>query len=172
MQETPQQYRQRILNNVAGKDPRKVQAASAARLAKLIRGVSPKRLARKPAPGKWSVNEILAHLSETEIVVGWRMRAIVGAPGTQIQAYDQDAWAAAGNYAARDARKSLAFFRAAREANLNWLHHLRPEQWRHYGIHAERGEESIEMTVNMIAGHDVNHIRQVEAALAAGKKRQ
>jgi len=170
MEETVQQYRERILSNLDGKDPRKVQAASAARLAKLLRGASPKQLARKPAPGKWSVNEIVAHLSETEIVVGWRMRAIVGAPGTAIQAYDQDAWAAAGNYAARDARKSLEFFRRAREANLDWLRRLRPEQWQHYGIHAERGQESIETIVNMIAGHDLNHIRQVEAALAAGRK--
>lgn len=169
MHETPQQYRERILSNLAAQDPRRVQARTAARLAKLIRGVSPKRLARKPAPGKWSVNEIMAHLSETEIVVGWRMRAIVGAPGTQIQAYDQDAWAAAGNYSARDAKKSLEFFRAVREANLHWLLRLRPEQWKHYGIHSERGEESIEMTVKMIAGHDLNHIRQIEAALAAEK---
>jgi len=170
MQETAQQYRERILSNLQGEDPRRVQAASAARLARLIRGVTPRRLARKPAPGKWSVNEIVAHLSETEIVVGWRMRAIVGAPGTAIQAYDQDAWAAAGNYAARDARTSLEFFRSARVANLDWLRRLRPEQWKHYGIHAERGEESIETIVRMIAGHDLNHIRQVESALAAGKK--
>jgi len=169
MQETPQQYRERILGNVKGEDPQKVQRASATRLAKLIRGVSPKRLSRNPAPGKWSVNEILAHLADSEVVVGWRMRAIVGAPGTAIQAYDQDAWAAAGNYAARDARKSLAHFRAARAANLEWLGHLRPEQWKHYGMHSERGQETIEHIVRLIAGHDLNHIRQVEAALAAKK---
>jgi len=170
MQETVQQYRERILSHVAGKDPRRVQAASAARLAKLIRAVSPKRLAQKPAPGKWSVNEILAHLAESEIVVGWRMRAIAGAPGTPIQAYDQDAWAAAGNYAARDAKSSLALYRSLRQANLEWLRRLRPEQWKHFGIHAERGEESIETIVRMIAGHDLNHIRQVEAALGAAKR--
>jgi hypothetical protein len=170
MQETFQQYRERILSYSAGKDPRKLQAAAPSRLAKLIRGVSPKRLAHKPAPGKWSVNEIIAHLAESEIVVAWRMRAIVGAPGTPIQAYDQDAWAAAGNYAARDAKSSLSLFRALRDANLEWLRKLRPEQWKHHGIHAERGQESIELLVHMMAGHDLNHIRQVEAALATRKK--
>jgi len=169
MPETPQQYRERILSNLGGRDPRKIQASSAARLAKLMRGVSPKRLGRKPAPGKWSVNEILAHLADSEFVVGWRMRSILGAPGTPIQAFDQDAWAAAGNYAARDARKSLESYRAAREANLDWLRRLRPEQWKLFGIHSERGEESIEMIVCMMAGHDLNHIRQVEAALQAVK---
>jgi len=84
MQETVAQYRQRILNNLQGQDPMRVQAATPTRLAKLIRGASRQRLGRKPAPGKWSVNEILAHLSETEIVVGWRLRSIVGAPGTPV----------------------------------------------------------------------------------------
>ena len=167
MQETPQQYRQRILAYLEGQEPVKVQAATAGRLERLVRGATRQRLARRPAPGKWSVNEIVAHLSETEIVVGYRMRMIAGAPGTPIQAFDQDAWAAAGNYAARDTKKSLALFRAVREANLEWLRRLRPEQWEHYGMHAERGQESIEMAVNMIAGHDLNHLRQVEALLAA-----
>jgi len=166
MQETPQQYRQRMMNNIEGLDPVKVQAATAGRLARLMRGATRQRLARRPGPGKWSVSEIVAHLSETEIVVGWRIRAIAGAPGTPIQPFDQDSWAAAGNYTARDAKKSLALFRAVREANLEWLRRLRPEQWKHYGMHAERGEESIEAIVGMIAGHDVNHLRQVEALLA------
>lgn len=172
MQETPAQYRQRILNNLEGQDPMKLQAAAPARLAKLLRGATPQRLAKKPGPGKWSVNEILAHLSETEIVVGWRMRAIVGAPGTPIQAFDQDAWAAAGNYAGRDAKKSLALYRAVREANLEWLRRLRPEQWKHFGMHAERGEESIEMLVSLMAGHDLNHLRQVEALLVPRRSRR
>jgi hypothetical protein len=167
MQETPQEYRQRMLKNLEGQDPVKLQRATAGRLERLVRGATRQRLARRPAPGKWSVNEIAAHLSETEIVVGYRMRMIVGAPGTPIQAFEQDSWAAAGNYAARDAKKSLTLFRAVREANLEWLRRLRPEQWKHSGMHAERGEESIETIVGMMAGHDVNHLRQVETLLAA-----
>ena len=166
MPETPQQYRQRMLGNVEGQQPVKVQAATAGRLARLLRSAPKQRLARRPAPGKWSVNEIVAHLSETEIVVGYRMRTILGAPGTPIQAFDQDKWAAAGCYATRDAKKSLALFRAVREANLELLRGLTPEQWKQFGVHAERGEESIEMTVGMMAGHDVNHLRQVEALLS------
>ena len=167
MQETPQQYRERMLKNVEGQEPLKVQATTVGRLARAMRGANRQKLARRPAPGKWSVNEIIAHLSEGEIVIGYRMRMIAGAPGTPIQAFDQDSWAAAGNYAARDAKKSLALFRAVREANLDWLRRLRPEQWKHYGMHAERGQESIEAIVSMMAGHDLNHLRQVEALLAA-----
>ena len=61
-------------------------------------------------------------------------------------------------------------FRVVREANLALLKSLAPEQWKHHGMHAERGEESIEHIVRMIAGHDINHTRQVERIVRAKKK--
>ena len=101
--------------------------------------------------------------------MGWRMRQILGAPGTPIQPFDQDAWAAAGHYEKRDARKSLEQFRSAREANLALLKSLSPEQWKLHGMHAERGVESIHQIVCMVAGHDVNHSKQVEQIVAPKK---
>ena len=169
MPETPQQYTQRMLGNVAGQDALKVQAATAKKLERWIKNASAAKLRKRPAPGKWSAGEILAHLSDCEFAVGWRMRQILGAPGIQLQAFDQDAWAAAGHYEKRDARKSLSHFRAAREANLALLKSLAPEQWKHHGMHAERGVESIEHIVRMMAGHDLNHLAQVERIVAPKK---
>ena len=84
MNETPQQYTQRVLGYMVGKQPLGVQAATAKKLARLIKGVPTARLRKRPAPGKWSVAEILAHLADAEIVGGFRMRLILGAPGTPI----------------------------------------------------------------------------------------
>jgi len=117
------------------------------------------------------VAEILAHLADCEIVTGWRLRQILGAPGTPIQAFDQDSWAAAGHYHKRDPRKSAEQFCVAREANLALLKSLAPEQWKHHGMHAERGVETIEHIVRMMAGHDLNHAKQVEQIVAAKKVR-
>jgi hypothetical protein len=111
------------------------------------------------------VGEILAHLAEAEIVGGFRMRMILGAPGTPIAAFDQDAWVISGHYAKRDPRKSVEQFRVVREANLALLKSLTPEQWKHYGMHSERGQETIEHIVRMFAGHDLNHLGQIEAIL-------
>jgi hypothetical protein len=169
MSETPQEYTQRMLKQSEGKDPLKVEAGTAKKLERLIEGVPAAKLRKRPAPGKWSVVEILAHLAESELVRGWRMRQILGAPGTAIQAFDQDSWAVAGHYEKRDARKSLELFRVLREANLALLKSLTKEQWKHHGIHAERGEESIEHMVRMNAGHDINHLAQVERLLARKK---
>jgi len=169
MKETPQEYTQRILGNLAGQDPLKVQAGTAKKLERLMRGVPASRLRKRPAPEKWSVGEILAHLADAEIVTGWRLRQILGAPGTAIQAFDQDSWVAAGHYEKRDPRKSVEQFRVLREANLSLLKSLSPEQWKHHGMHAERGVETVEHIVRMIAGHDVNHTKQVEGILARKK---
>ncbi len=161
MKETIQQYVQRIQSKVAGQDSVKVQAATAKKLQRLIKGATPAKLRKRPAPEKWSAAEILAHLADAEIVASWRLRSILGAPGTPIQAYDQEAWLAAGQYGKRDARKSLEQFRVLRDANLALYKSLTPQQWKHHGVHAERGEESIERLASMMAGHDINHLEQV-----------
>ena len=169
MEETVQEYVQRIQSKIAGQDPLKVQAATAKKLERMIKGATSAKLQKRPAPEKWSATEILAHLADAEIVVSWRLRSILGSPGTPIQAFDQDAWVAAGHYAKRDARKSLEQFRVLRDANLALYKNLTPQQWKHHGVHAERGEESVERIAQMMAGHDINHLEQVAGILRSKK---
>ena len=166
MNETPQQYTQRILGNVEGKEPLAVYDSTPERLERLIANAAPATLRQRPAPDKWSVSEIVAHLADAEIVGSFRIRLILGAPGTPIVAYDQDTWVTSGHYDKRDPRKSVEQFRVLREANVALLASLDSEQWKHYGMHAERGQESIEHIVRMFAGHDINHLQQIERILA------
>jgi len=170
MPETAEQYRSRMYSHLEGKDPLKLQAAAPARLAKLLKGVSPARARKRPAPDKWSIAEIVAHIADTELVGGYRMRAILGQPGTQIIGFDQDVWVTALHYDKRDLKKSYEQYRALREANLALLKSLTPEQWKHYGVHNERGQESVETIAKMFAGHDLNHFAQIERILAAKEK--
>jgi uncharacterized damage-inducible protein DinB len=165
MQETAQQYKQRIFGYLAENDPLKVQSATSKKLGRLVSRASASKLRKPPAPGKWSIAEILAHLADVELVVGYRLRAILGAPGTPIQAFDQDKWAQAMNYGKADPRRSLERFNALRQANLDLLKKLSPAQWKYQGMHAERGEESIETIARLSAGHDINHLGQIEKIL-------
>ena len=165
MNETAQQYIQRITAHVEGKQPLAVQAATAKTLERLITGVPASTLRKRPAPDKWSAGEIVAHLGDAEFVIAFRMRLILGSPGTPIAAYDQDSWATSGHYETRDTRKSVEQFSVVREANLALLESLTPEQWKQYGMHSERGQETIEQIVRMTAGHDINHLTQIERIL-------
>ena len=162
MAETVKQYVGRIRGYVAGKDPMRVQAATPGRIRKLVRRLPARRLKRRPAPGKWSIAEILAHLADCELMAYYRVRMILGAPGTKIQAFDQDVWAKVGRYRERDARKSLEMFSLLREHNLALLRSLSPRQWNQYGVHQERGKETVARVAEMFAGHDLNHLKQIE----------
>lgn len=169
MSETPEQYIQRMLGHVAGQNPLKIQAATPRKLQRLISRATASKLRKRPAPGKWSIAEIVAHLADAEIVGAWRMRLILGAPGSPVTAFDQDSWVTALHYDKRDPRKALEQFRVVRETNLALLKSLTPEQWKHHCLHSERGEETIEHIVRMFAGHDLNHIAQIERILAVKK---
>lgn len=167
MQETAEQYRQRMFALTENHDPMRLLAAAPAKLAKLLRGVSSARARKRPAPGKWSIAEIAAHLADAECVIGYRLRAILGAPGGPISAYDQDAWAAAMRYGARDPRESVGHFRALRSFNLALLKTLPPAEWKLHGVHSERGPETLATIARMAAGHDLNHLAQIELILGS-----
>jgi hypothetical protein len=116
---------------------------------------------KRPEPDRWSVAEILAHLADGELVFGFRVRLILGAPGTPVQAFDQDAWAAYSQYGTHDPQISLEAFRILRDRNIRLLKSLPEQMWGHYGIHTERGKETVTRVVEMTAGHDINHLEQV-----------
>ncbi|MBZ5705894.1 MAG: DinB family protein [Acidobacteriia bacterium] len=171
MQETPQQYTQRILGYSEGKQPLRVQQATAKKLSALTRRLNKKQLTQQPVPGKWSIAEILAHLADAELVGGWRLRLILGSSGTPIQAFDQDVWAQTFNYSRRNPKASLEMFRVLRENNLTLLKSVPKGLWDNYGMHAERGKETIAHIVRMFAGHDLNHLQQVEKIVKGSRQK-
>jgi hypothetical protein len=118
MPETVQQYTQRLLNNAGNDDPLQLQQEAPNKVAALLKGRTHDELTREPAPGKWSVAQIVAHLADAEIAISWRLRQILANNEIPLQAYDQDRWANTFDYAHRDPQQSLALYRALREANV------------------------------------------------------
>jgi hypothetical protein len=162
-------YKARILRLQAGADFLALQAAAPAMLASLVAGLSAEQLARRPGPGKWSIQEVVAHLADDELVGGYRLRMILSSPGTAIQAFDQDVWARTGRYDTREVSASLELFRVLRKANLALLGSLSAGEWDRFGVHAERGVESIRDIAMYFAGHDINHFQQIEAIRQGSK---
>jgi DinB superfamily len=165
MQETADQYKARLDAYLADEDPIAMQRAAPHTLACLIDGAPDEMLSRRPAPGKWSVRAILAHLAEDELVTSWRYRQMIEHSGATLLGFDQDEWARLGDYDAWTPRDALEMFRLLREANLRMLARLTPEEWQRYGMHAERGRITVQDLARHMAGHDVNHINQVRRSL-------
>jgi len=165
MAESPQQYTQRILSYSEGQDALQLLESAPQKLSSSLAGKSKEQISRRPAPDKWSPLEIAAHLSDTEIAVAWRIRQILGTNGIAVQAFDQDAWANSFDYAHRDVNASIELYRVLRAANVALLKSVPKELWDNYGVHQERGKESIAHMTRLMAGHDLNHLRQIEIAL-------
>ncbi len=165
MKETPQQYTKRIRSYMTGKKPLNVLSTTPRLIAGLIKGVSKKRLAKRPGPNAWSVTEILAHLADAEVVQSFRLRLILGSNKTLIQSWNQDVWAKFSNYPNHDPALSLESYRANRERNVRLLKALSRRMWSHYGMHDERGKETVTRVMELMAGHDINHVNQIRRLL-------
>src|SRR5262245_32841741 len=115
-----------MLGLAAGKNPLKVLAATPAKLRRLVERTPRRVLSRRPAPGRWSVAQLLAHLADTEIVLAYRLRLILGRDGTEIQAFDQEKWADVAQYDRVDTADALAAFAAVRRVNLALVRRITP----------------------------------------------
>ncbi len=167
---------EKYLQALGGDDPLEAMAEAPGRLKKLTAGLTEKQLSTKPAPGKWSIKEIAAHLADGEVILGSRYRFVAGHERPPIAGYDQDAFAV--RLGVENARTAdlVDDFALVRAANLGLLQRLPEAAWDRVGIHSERGEESIRKMVWMYAGHDRNHLRQIETIRTglfpkAGKRR-
>lgn len=165
MTESQAQYTARILAHLRGRAPLPLLAAAPATLETLLGRTPAPLLDRRPTAGKWSIREIVAHLADDELVGAYRIRLILSAPGTAIQAFDQDVWARTGRYSETEVSAALGCYRQLRMANLALWHALTPGEWDAAGLHAERGRESVRDIAAYYAGHDLNHFAQIESIL-------
>ena len=155
-------YTAAVIGLVGDRAPLDILGATEARLRDLTRGLSKDQLRKPEAPGKWSINHVLRHLADSEIVWGWRMRMALAHDRPPITGYDQDAWADKLGYGESDAGESIREFAAIRAGNLRLLRSATPDDMKRVGVHAERGEESVAHMMKMYAGHDLLHLNQVE----------
>jgi DinB family protein len=167
MAETFAEYRTRVLGYLGTRDPIRVQRATPAALEGRVRKLAPGVATRRPAPGKWSIAEIVAHLADAELAMGWRLRNMLATPGVALEWWDQDQWAARLGYTARPVGECAALFRALRTANLRLLAGV-PRPWWDTcaGVHQVRGRQTVAEFVALEAAHDLNHLRQIGRILA------
>jgi len=145
---------------LGGREPREVIDATAGSLSALLEGLGAEGAERTPAPGKWNARQILCHLADCEIVFAFRLRQALAQPDHVIQPFDQDRWA--DTYGAIDAASALAVFTTVRSWNARLIGRMSPADLRKKVTHPERGEMTVQVVVETMAGHDLNHLAQIE----------
>lgn len=146
------------------RDPLEVIEQTPGTLAGLAVQLVPASMEWRPAPGKWNAREILCHLADTEIAFAFRFRQTLAQDNHVIQPYDQELWA--GVYGSLGARAALNAFTALREWNLALIGAAPPEAMSKPVNHPERGDMTFRTIVETMAGHDLNHLGQIERIIA------
>lgn len=160
-------YVRALLDLLGDRRPFEVMPQLAPWLEARVRSL-PEAIARRPEkPGKWSVTEVVQHLADTEMIYGVRTRMALSEDRPPIPGYDQDRWASLFRYRDAPLERALAQLSSLRAANLEVWRRLGPAELARVGIHSERGEESVELMLRMIAAHDLVHRGQIERILKA-----
>jgi hypothetical protein len=134
--------------------------STSAEIGSLIEALGPEKSMAAPAPGKWSAAEIVSHLADCELVFGFRLRQTQAEDAPIIQPFDQDNWAAA--YPGIPASDALAAFTALRKWNLRLIGASLPQAAARPVTHPERGTMTFLTLVETMAGHDLNHLGQLQ----------
>lgn len=155
-------YTAAILDLLGDRKPIDVLERTETALRAAVTGLSPKQLATREAPGKWSIAQVLQHLADSDLVWGWRLRLVLSHDRPTLTGYDQDAWADRLDYEHADPEQAVRDFGVLRAANLRLLQRATPADLDRVGMHVERGEESVRHMMRLYAGHDLLHLRQIE----------
>jgi DinB superfamily len=161
-------YVRALLEVLGQRDPLEVLEELDGWLDRRFAGLPEASLQRPEAPGKWSAADVVQHLADSELVLGFRMRMILTEDRPAIQGYDQDKWAGTLRYPEVPVAEARAQLRALRVANLRALRRLGPAEMQRVGMHSERGPESLGHLVKLMGAHDLVHRRQIDRVLRAG----
>jgi hypothetical protein len=159
----PEAYQQALLDLLGGLDPLDVLHETPRRYRAATEGLSDEILSRPPEPGEWSLEQLLAHLFLGEVVFSFRSRFTLAQPGRPYPAYDQDAWVDLPRPPLAD---MLAAFDALRSMNVDLIESVPKSEWDKESHHEERGPVSFGLSVQVLAGHDLAHLKQLDQTRA------
>jgi hypothetical protein len=123
----------------------------------------------RPAPGKWSVHEVIVHCADSETNAHMRIRYLLGEADPVIIGYDQDAWARTLNYHSLPLEPAMATITAVRANTVPLLRSLPESAWMKTGRHSEHASYGVEKWMELYAEHLEVHVRQIARNLAAWK---
>ena len=157
-----QDYIKAILEFLGDRDPFDVIAETEDKLLAATQDLRDEQLRVPEKPGKWSILEVVWHLADVEIVLGFRYRMVAAEPGRSVPAINQDAWVTELDYNGRGLEDALEHFAHVRTVNLRFLKDLPKERFEHFAMHEERGKETLEDMVRLYAAHDCYHLHQID----------
>lgn len=109
------------------------------------------------APGKWSLKEVLGHITDNERIMSYRILRIARGDRTPLTGYDQDVLMSGADFDSIALPDIVEEYKAVRQGTLYLLRALTDEAWSRRGIVNDR-ESSVRAWAYIIAGHELHHL--------------
>ena len=129
-----------------------------------IQGLDEENIKARPVENKWSIAEILIHLSESELIGACRIKQVLMEHPDPLPYYFEDKWARELNYQSHSYEyflKCLELFRLLRETTIVYLLKCTEKEWTKTGFHPQRGEVTLRELLEIYADHSERHIEQI-----------
>ena len=138
-------------------------AAGASVPGEAIRGLTAAELNAFPVPGTWSIQQIIIHLMDSDLIGSDRMKRVAAenAP-PQLIGYDETAFAKNLHYEKLDPVQACEVFRINRLLTATVLRNLPDAAFARHGMHSERGRETLEELVESYTEHVDHHMKFIK----------
>jgi hypothetical protein len=152
--------------DLGDREPIAAMRDAVSRIATLVSGWTPAQFERTYAPGKWTARQILIHLAQTEIALGYRARMALSTPNYSAQAFDQDQWMQ--HETALGGREAAAALVAGNAMNRALFASLSSADRAAPFTHPEYGALSVDWLIHQMGGHALHHLVQFEQIASGG----
>ena len=144
------------ISKVPGTDVLGVLEAQRLQMLHLFAGRSERDGSFRYAPGKWTVKEVLGHITDTERIFTYRALRIGRGDITPLPGYEQDDFVKNGGFAARTLADLVEEFGAVRSASIMLFRSFGEEAWSRRGV-ANQKEVTVRALAFITAGHQIHH---------------
>ncbi len=116
----------------------------------------------RPGPDRWTIHEIIIHITDSEANSYVRCRRFIAEPGKDLMAYDENQWATDLNYAEQNTEVSLELFRWLRKSSFDLIQTVPEDVWSHEAYHPENGTMTMDDWLDTYESHVRDHVAQME----------
>ena len=155
------QYYEQYISEIEDNDIHKILESQLSETIVLLKSIPEEKGNYRYTEGKWSVKEVIGHITDTERVYAYRAMCFARGETKVLPGFEQDDYAAAGKFSERALSDLINEFRLLRESNLILFKSFKEDALNREG-HVDENRITVRAILFIIAGHTLHHIKFIK----------
>jgi hypothetical protein len=151
-------YHEQYIGLVGEGDVTALLAEQLASTTELLSDIPEAQADYRYAEGKWTLKEVIGHISDNERVMAYRLLRAARGDRTPLAGYDQDEFMSGASFQSWSLAQIIEDYISVRKSTLALLRGLTDEAWLRIGV-SNGGDVSVRAIAYIIAGHELHHLK-------------